>query len=89
VDKVGQVHDAQNTALAAAGPGAKLVDSRRLQGVAARQSDSSSADPAIAVVEAEGPIQTGTGGGDLFGSTANIYSDDVADACTRRPRTRP
>ncbi len=80
VDKVGQVHDAENTALAAAGPGAKLIDLDDYRASLRGLSDSSPTDPVIAVVQAEGPIQTGSGGEDLFGSTANIYSDDVSNA---------
>ncbi|MDB5460410.1 MAG: signal peptide peptidase SppA [Caulobacteraceae bacterium] len=88
VDKVGQVHDAQVTALAGAGPGAKLVDLDDYKASLRGQPDASSTDPVIAVVQAEGPIQTGTGGNDLFGSTANIYSDDVSDALYKAARDR-
>jgi protease-4 len=80
VDKVGQVHDAENTALAAAGPGAKMIDLDDYKASLRGQPDSAPGDPVIAVVQAEGPIQTGTGGEDLFGSTANIFSDDVSNA---------
>jgi protease-4 len=80
IDKVGQVHDAENTALAAAGPGAKLIDLEDYRSSFRGVSDAAATDPVIAVIGAEGPIQTGTGGGDLFGTTANIYSDDTADA---------
>jgi protease-4 len=80
VDKVGQVHDAENTALAAAGPGAKLVDLDDYRASLRGQPDAAPTDPVIAVVQAEGPIQTGTRGDDLFGTTANIYSDDVSNA---------
>jgi protease-4 len=80
VDKVGQVHDAENTALAAAGPGAKLVELDDYRASLRGQPDGAPTDPVIAVVQAEGPIQTGTRGEDLFGTTANIYSDDVSNA---------
>jgi protease-4 len=80
VDKIGQAHDAETTALVAAGPGAKLIDLDDYRASLRGQPESSSADPVIAVVQAEGPIQTGTGGDDLFGSTANIFSDDVSAA---------
>jgi protease-4 len=80
IDKVGQVHDAENTALAAAGPGAKLIDLEDYRSSFRGASDAAATDPVIAVIGAEGPIQTGTSGGDLFGTTANIFSDDTADA---------
>jgi protease-4 len=72
VDKIGQAHDAENTALAAAGPGAKLVDMDDYKASLRGQPDGAPGDPVIAVVQAEGPIQTGVGSNDLFGTTANI-----------------
>jgi protease-4 len=80
IDKVGQVRQAQDTALQAAGPGAKLVDLDDYRSSLRGAPDSSAADPVIAVIGAEGPIQTGTGEEKLFGATANIYSDDTSEA---------
>ncbi len=88
VDKIGQVHDAETTALAASGPGAKLIDLDDYKSSLRGQPDGAATDPVIAVVEAEGPIQTGTGGEDLFGATANIYSDDVSNALYKAARDK-
>jgi protease-4 len=88
VDKIGQVNDARNTALAAAGPGAKLVDMDDYKASLRGKPDYAPTDPVIAVIQAEGPIQTGTGGNDLFGSTANIYSDDISDALYKAARDK-
>jgi protease-4 len=88
IDKLGQVRQAQDTALRAAGPGAKLIDISDYKASLRGAADGASTDPVIAVVEAEGPIQTGTGSESLFGSTANIYSDDVSDALYKAARDK-
>lgn len=78
IDQLGQVREAQDAALKAAGEGAKLVEmSDYLQ----RGSRAPHRGPAIAVISAEGAIITGSGGSDnpLTGES-NIYSDEVADA---------
>lgn len=80
IDKLGQVRQAQDTALVFAGPGAKLMDFDDYRSSLRGQSDASPTDPVIAVVGGEGAIVTGASGGDLFGTTADIHSDDVSDA---------
>lgn len=78
IDRVGQVKEAEQALLAKAGDGAKLVafedylhQGRRREG----------AGPAIAVIEAEGPIITGENGvaNPLTGGST-IYSDETAEA---------
>ena len=81
VDKLGEVEDARQAALTRAGDGAKMVDFD-VYAQSHRQLDKPGAD-VIAVVGAEGDILTGTGGHDLFGTSSNIYSDDVAAALKR------
>ena len=76
IDKLGEVEDAREAALARAGDGAKMVDFD-VYAQAHRPVDKPGAD-VIAVVGGEGEIFTGTGGHDLFGTSSNIYSDDVA-----------
>jgi protease-4 len=80
IDRVGQVKDAENAALAIAGRGADTMefgdyarqrhDNRRLDGAAT-----------VALVQAEGPIITGKdGSSNPFQGSQTIYSDDVSDA---------
>jgi protease-4 len=78
IDRVGQVREAQQALLERAGDGAEMADfsdfahSRRPRG---------GAGPAIAVIEAEGAIVTGKGGGgNPFAGGSTIYSQDVAEA---------
>jgi protease-4 len=79
IDHVGEVEAAQSALLAKAGAGAKLVEfqqyraSRKPQAIAANSA-------AIAYIGAEGDIVTGTGAGQGFGGSNDIYSDDVAKA---------
>ena len=80
VDKLGQVREASDSALYAAGPGAKLVEFDDYRQSLKVQLDSTAEDPIIAVVGGEGDITTGSGGGDLFGAQDGIHSDDVAGA---------
>ena len=78
IDRVGQVHEAQATLLKKAGDGAELVD---FDDYAHGRHAGERGGPAIAVIEAEGPIITGRGGdANPFSGTATIYSDNVADA---------
>ncbi len=80
VDRVGQVKEAELAARAKAGDGAKVMD---LTDYAAANPSLSglSGRPAIAVVNAEGAIQTGASkGGSLLGTSQAIYSDDLAEA---------
>ena len=88
VDKVGQVRDAANTALVAAGPGAKMIDFDDYKGSLRGEQDGASTDPVIAVVNAEGDIMTGTGGDSLLGTGANIRSDDVSEALYKAARDK-
>jgi protease-4 len=88
VDKVGQVRDAANTALVAAGPGAKLIDFDDYKASLRGEQDGSSSDPVIAVVNAEGAITTGTGGGNLLGTSSDIRSDDVSEALYKAARDK-
>jgi protease-4 len=79
IDKVGQVKDVQDAALARAGKGAKLLDfddyAARIKRAPAKPG------PTIAVVGAEGAIMTGSGsGGSPFGGDSTIYSDQVSKA---------
>jgi protease IV len=80
VDKLGQVREAQDSALYAAGPGAKLVDFGEYRSSLKGQSDAAPTDPVIAVVGGEGDITTGSGGDDLLAAQSGIHSDDVAEA---------
>jgi protease-4 len=80
VDKLGEVREAQDAVLARAGDGAKMID---IDDYAAGLSkiDGVSTGPAIAVVNAEGDIMTGPGGGGGgLGGSQNINSDDVSEA---------
>jgi len=81
VDKIGEVEDARQAILTRAGDRAKFMDFDAY--ASAHRPTSKPGADVIALVGAEGDIMTGTGGRDLFGSDANIYSDDVADALKR------
>jgi protease-4 len=80
IDKLGQVRQAQDTALVAAGPGAKLLEFDEYRSSLRGQPDSAPTDPIIAVVGGEGAIMTGTAGDDLFGASTDIRSDDLSEA---------
>ena len=81
IDKVGEVEEARQAALTAAGAGAKTQDFD-VYASAHRPTVKAGAD-VIALVGAEGVIMTGTGGHDLFSTDTNIHSDDVAAALRR------
>jgi protease-4 len=81
IDKLGEVEDARQAVLSGAGDGAKFVDFQSY--ASAHRLDPKPGADVIAVVGAEGDIMTGTGGGDLFGTTSNIFSDDVSAALKR------
>ena len=87
VDRVGQVRQAQDTALVAAGPGAKLIDFDDYK-ASLRGTDGASADPVIAVIDAEGEIMTGTDQGNLLQASSDIHSDDVSEALYKAARDR-
>jgi protease-4 len=80
IDRLGEVKDAENAALARGGDGAKLIaiddyasSLPKIDGVSAR--------PVIAVIGAEGDIMTGpSGGGGGLGGGQDINSDDVSEA---------
>jgi protease-4 len=77
IDRVGQVGDAQRALLAKAGSGAKMVD---FDDYAANVRTGGGEGAAIAVIDAEGPIVTGTADrGSVFGGEQTIYSDDIAE----------
>ena len=80
IDKVGQVKDAEEAILAKAGTDSQLYDFQDYAR-SARGPDTG-VGPAIAVVEAEGPIVTGNdgGGGNPFSGESTIYSDTMAQA---------
>jgi len=88
VDKLGQVRDAQDTALRSAGPGAKMVDFDDYRQSLRGQPDSEPGAPVVAVVNGEGDISTGTGGGDLFSTSSDIRSDDVSEALYKAARDK-
>ncbi|MBW3617170.1 MAG: signal peptide peptidase SppA [Proteobacteria bacterium] len=78
VDRLGQVEFAEETLLDRFGDDAETLE---FDDYAATAGDGGGdSGPEIAVVEAEGAIVTGTGDTDPFGSNANAYSDDVAEA---------
>ncbi len=80
IDKVGQVKDAENAALKAAGKGAVVVAFEDYA-ARARRNAPTLGGQAIAVIGAEGPIMTGTGArGSPFSTEQVIYSDDVSKA---------
>jgi protease-4 len=88
IDQVGEVRQARDTALAAAGPGAKLIAFDDYRAAQRRQSEGAATDPQIAVVGAEGDIMTGEGGGNLLGTTSEIRSDDVSEALYKAAHDR-
>jgi protease-4 len=79
IDRVGQKHDAETALLTRAGAGAQMVDFDDY--AHGRQPRDRGTGPAIAIIEAEGDIVTGRGGGgNPFTGGSSIYSDTVADA---------
>ena len=79
IDRVGQLREAQQTALARAGEGAKFVDFGDYAGLA-RGSDTLGG-PKVAVISAEGAIMTGRSDGPSpLGGEPTIRSDDVSKA---------
>ena len=77
VDHLGQVSEAEAELKRQAGPGAAVMDLGAYQ-TSRAQATSTAGRPAVAVVEAEGDIQTGTGRDQGFGGAAGIFSDDLA-----------
>jgi protease-4 len=80
VDRLGQVRDVQEAAVAKAGHGARLMEFDDYA-LASKRLDGNRGKPVVAVINAEGPILTGTGeSAPVFGGEQSIYSDDVAQA---------
>jgi protease IV len=78
IDKVGQVKDAETALLARAGKNAKMFE---FEDYMRTERSRDETGPAIAIVEAEGPIVTGRdGGSNPFTGGATIYSDDLSEA---------
>jgi protease-4 len=84
IDRVGQVREASDAILAKAGKKARLIDFSDYMSSVRAEAKAASAlgsKPAIAVIGAEGPIMTGTGGGgNPFGGDETVWSDDVAES---------
>ena len=80
IDKLGQVVEARDAALADGGSNAKLVDLEDYAANAAASGAGAIGGPTIAVVNAEGDIMTGPPGGDGFSTSSNINSDDISNA---------
>ncbi len=78
IDKIGQVEEAEAEARRRAGRGAEIVE---FSDYASSKGERAGAGRnAIAIVGGEGAINTGTGGGDVFGGGSSIMSDDLAEA---------
>ncbi|MDZ4319660.1 MAG: signal peptide peptidase SppA, partial [Phenylobacterium sp.] len=78
IDKLGHLHEAEQTLLDAAGDNARLLD---LSAYARSIGPLERSGPTIALIEAEGPITTGQNGlSNPLAPSAMIFSDDVADA---------
>jgi protease-4 len=86
IDRVGQVRDAEDAILKAAGPGARLVRFAEYAAHVPAFAQGAAPDPAsgaaIAVIGAEGDIMTGAGGGapGPLGGGQTIRSDDLVKA---------
>jgi protease-4 len=73
---VGQEHEAETALLTRAGDDAEMIDFDDY--ARGRRPRERGTGPAIAVIEAEGPIVTGRdGGGNPFTGGSTIYSDTV------------
>lgn len=78
IDKLGHLHEAEQTLLTAAGDDARLLDlSAYARGIGTLERSG----PTIALIEAEGPITTGQNGlSNPLAPSTMIFSDDVAEA---------
>ena len=76
VDHLGQVSEAEAQLKRQAGPGAVLQDVAVYQN--AHGDAASTGRPVVAVIEAEGDIQTGTARDQGFNSPGGIFSDDLS-----------
>ena len=78
IDRLGQVREAEQALLKRAGEGAETLD---LDDYGRGRRRTPPTGPAVAVIEAEGPIITGRdGAANPFTGGSNIYSDDLAEA---------
>ena len=78
IDRIGQVRDAEQALLKKAGSGADTI---AFDDYSRGRKRTAASGPAIAVIEAEGPIVTGKDGArNPFTGGGNIYSDDVSEA---------
>ncbi len=81
IDGVGQVRETADALLAKAGKKAELVDFQNYMGRVRAGQMASGSGQAVAVIGAEGPIMTGTGGNaSPFGGDQTVWSDDVSDS---------
>ena len=80
IDKLGQVTEAKDAALAAGGSNAKMVQLEDYAANAAAAGAGAFGGSTIAVVNAEGDIMTGPPGGGGFSTSSHINSDDVSNA---------
>lgn len=78
VDRLGHVEAAEERLLDRFGDDAETVEFEDYARVA--DEDDDEGGPTIAVIEAEGAIETGTGEASPFGGATGIHSDDVAEA---------
>ena len=78
IDRIGHVAAAEAALLERAGDKAKMMDFADY--AAAVAVTGRQRGPAIAVINAEGPIITGAGESDPFAREATIYSDEIAEA---------
>jgi protease-4 len=86
IDKIGQVREAEQALLDQAGDGAQMLDFDDYA-----DNNRRGAPPTgdtIAVIEAEGPIQTGKDqGSNPFTGGGSIYSDELSDAILKAAKT--
>ncbi len=76
VTHLGQVHDAEAAAMKRGDDNTKVMDLRDYE----RTLMPDTSGDVIAVIDGEGAIMTGKGGGGSFGSEPNMMSDDISDA---------
>ena len=76
VTHLGQVHDAQAAAMKRGDDKTQMMDLRDYE----RTLDAETTGDTIAVIDGEGAIMTGKGGGGGFGSQPTMMSDDISEA---------
>ncbi|MDO8901252.1 MAG: signal peptide peptidase SppA [Phenylobacterium sp.] len=78
IDRLGHLHEAEQTLLDAAGDDARLME---LSAYARSAGPAGRSGPVIALIEAEGPITTGRSGlSNPLAPSAMIFSDDISAA---------